>query len=540
MSISTKGRTCMKMKKFMAYILSMMMTVSLLTGCGSSDSDIQTTAPSEIVTTTSEKITTTVQNTEETTREESSELASDEESDSTTTEKSGEDTTAEDVSSGETTFENDVTEETTTSDETIDETTSEVMESVTDNEETETTKRQEVITTKRQEVTTTKRQEVTTTKKQEVTTTKKQEVTTTKKQEVTTTKKQEPTTTKKQEPTTTKKQEPTTTKAPEPTTTKAPEPTTTKKQEVTTTKKQEPTTTAPKQEPETTTSVNGEPPITNNYKGYYLDTEAVVKAYKTGDISPLSVNDRAVYKVVVPLINEIKAKYSTDYEREKAVHDWIVLNAEYDYDKYCNGTLESWDYRPYGIFIMKTGVCQAYAEAFELCMLMMDIDCRVVTGKGNGGGHAWNAVKLDGEWYQVDVTWDDPVPDEKGRVYYSYFNITDAMMKVDHEYNFEIPCNGTKYHYESMLNNEYTSLPNYIGTVDEYYAYINERIIAGDTRIEVYVSANYDNYQQYWDFGKIQVRNSPHTVGKSFRYGFDSPDIVTSTIWKMIFFIEIN
>ena len=46
--------------------------------------------------------------------------------------------------------------------------------------------------------------------------------------------------------------------------------------------------------------------------------------------------------------------------------------------------------------------------------------------------------RLDAEWYMVDVTWDDPVPDTPGQVLYGYFNITDEKMKQDHTYTSDI------------------------------------------------------------------------------------------------------
>ena len=66
-------------------------------------------------------------------------------------------------------------------------------------------------------------------------------------------------------------------------------------------------------------------------------------------------------------------------------------------------------------------------------MDILGIPCETITGTAGGIGHAWNAVMLDDEWYMVDVTWDDPVPDTPGQVLYGYFNITDEKMKQDHK-----------------------------------------------------------------------------------------------------------
>ena len=54
----------------------------------------------------------------------------------------------------------------------------------------------------------------------------------------------------------------------------------------------------------------------------------------------------------------------------------------------------------------KTAVCQGYAGLLYRLCLEMGISCRMITGTGNGGAHAWNIVALDGKYYNADSTWD--------------------------------------------------------------------------------------------------------------------------------------
>lgn len=105
----------------------------------------------------------------------------------------------------------------------------------------------------------------------------------------------------------------------------------------------------------------------------------------------------------------------TDLEKIVAAHDWLILNCQYDpyvangkrdYTT-ADGTTYTKDrlvYTSYGAFVEGNSVCQGYALAFKTLMNRADIPCCYV----NGTGHAWNMVQLDGAWYYVDVTWDDP------------------------------------------------------------------------------------------------------------------------------------
>ena len=130
-----------------------------------------------------------------------------------------------------------------------------------------------------------------------------------------------------------------------------------------------------------------------------------------------------------------------------------MLNCEYDYGNYLNDTVPDASYGAEGVFVNRTAVCAGYTDAFQLCMDILGIPCIEVSGiADNGreiGGHAWNAVQLEDEWYMVDVTWDDP--DWGERVYYNYFNVTDEYLRNHHhEYTCEISAKGTKYNYSNF------------------------------------------------------------------------------------------
>ncbi len=143
-------------------------------------------------------------------------------------------------------------------------------------------------------------------------------------------------------------------------------------------------------------------------------------AYRTGDLSGLSESDLPFYEGVRAYM-DYALGFDTPYLQEKAIHDYMLLNCAYDYDNFLNDTLPWVSYWEEGVIVNKTAVCNGYAYAFKLFMDMLGIECELV---GSGElGHIWNRVCLDGDWYMVDVTWDDPVPDEPGRITYTYFNM---------------------------------------------------------------------------------------------------------------------
>lgn len=144
-------------------------------------------------------------------------------------------------------------------------------------------------------------------------------------------------------------------------------------------------------------------------------------AVKTGDYSFLNANETAALNKA----KQIASNYSSlgsDYEKELAVHNYLEQNIVYT-----NGSGNV--FNEYGALIDGRCVCDGYAKAFDLLMLLLGIDCYRVTGTADGGNHAWNKVKLGGQWYNVDVTWDD----SSGS--YCYLNLTDSMLDNDHQWD---------------------------------------------------------------------------------------------------------
>lgn len=197
-------------------------------------------------------------------------------------------------------------------------------------------------------------------------------------------------------------------------------------------------------------------------------------AYRTGDMSLLSgERDKTFYNSLKECLDEAY-KGKRPYDQELAAHDWILLNCKYDWDNYWANTIPSVSYSAEGVFVEGTAVCQGYAEAFQLCMDILGIPCIMVSGDAKGAkgwqGHAWNAVQLEGEWYMVDTTFDDPVPDYKGRTLHTYFNVPDEMLRQNHRYTCEVSANATKFYYYEQAYPVIESGELLLGTAKEWSA----------------------------------------------------------------------
>ncbi|MCD7729588.1 MAG: transglutaminase-like domain-containing protein [Clostridia bacterium] len=124
-------------------------------------------------------------------------------------------------------------------------------------------------------------------------------------------------------------------------------------------------------------------------------------------------------------------KLDTELEKAIAIHDYIIGKIDYAYQS-DNTTPETdiWAHNITGVSTKGAGVCEAYAKTYLALCLINGIDCIIVTGNagenGDGEGHAWNLVKIDGVWYGVDCTWDDTGDDDD--LYYNYFGMNVSLI----------------------------------------------------------------------------------------------------------------
>lgn len=145
----------------------------------------------------------------------------------------------------------------------------------------------------------------------------------------------------------------------------------------------------------------------------------------------------------------------SDYEKELAIHDWMTGWSSFDMDVFSHAPeagAEADNRNPYGFFVNRSAMCYGYSSTFQLFMDMLDIECITVYGAPNSNGteHSWNMVKLDGEWYCVDVAWDAPIDGSPG---HTYFNVTSDRLRQGSIHRWDealVPeATGTAYAYGS-------------------------------------------------------------------------------------------
>lgn len=223
------------------------------------------------------------------------------------------------------------------------------------------------------------------------------------------------------------------------------------------------------------------------------------------------------------ILSQIKSNW-TEMEKILFINEYIALNCSYYEEAVDNRDLDAFD--AYNVFVDKKAVCQGYALAVEELMDRLGIRCELVTS--NSIDHAWNMVMMNGKWYHMDVTWDDPIHDRVGRVRhffllksYSYFRDSSRGDHIDENLGY------TDYVYTGGLTNAsaYTTtfdtcfwdsidtpfvyLDGYwynivqssdtrYGNLNRYYFTSTEMILAGTvmTTSEIWLKWNDSSY--YW------------------------------------------
>ena len=132
-------------------------------------------------------------------------------------------------------------------------------------------------------------------------------------------------------------------------------------------------------------------------------------------------------------INELNSRVDisgmTDEEIVLAYHEYLTSTVAYAYAAYLQGSLGgAHEYDMYGALVNHSSVCQGYAETMFYLLKKAGLSCAIASSQNIN--HAWNIAKVNGKWYHVDATWDDPVWDMPGRSNHDYFLVSfDTMNK---------------------------------------------------------------------------------------------------------------
>lgn len=138
-----------------------------------------------------------------------------------------------------------------------------------------------------------------------------------------------------------------------------------------------------------------------SYGGDYKIGITINRAYTQDEIN--EINNK-----VDKILSENVNNNMPPKEKIKAIHDYIIDHTEYDKLKYENKNNDTYKSNTaYGVLIEGYGTCNGYADAMEIFLDKMNI----INYKISNEEHIWNLVYLDGKWYHLDLTWDDPISD---------------------------------------------------------------------------------------------------------------------------------
>ncbi len=179
----------------------------------------------------------------------------------------------------------------------------------------------------------------------------------------------------------------------------------------------------------------------------------------------------AVAKQAVDLVSD----QMEDYEKALVVHDWLATYCEYDYENFQANNVPDVSHRPDGALLHKIAVCDGYAKAY---MYIMDnklgIPCHVISS--DSMAHAWNMLQIDGQYYHVDVTYDDPAWDSIGRVTHNNFLRSDQGIQQEDHYGWESAYTADDTAYDDALWQDRNSRIVYFNGYWYYTEFYAERV----------------------------------------------------------------
>lgn len=216
-----------------------------------------------------------------------------------------------------------------------------------------------------------------------------------------------------------------------------------------------------------------------NFRFYVMDKTSGVYYMRVS--TNIQVSDKA-YPSVGDIVNAVVKKCSketdgSDYEKALWLHDWLLQQLDYDHSLKWSSAESA--------LARKLGTCQAYESAYSKLLTAAGITNAET--RDTYDGHTWNAMKLDGKWYQVDCTWDDTKDN-----YYNfdqthlYFGLTDELMALAHNgHNKIYTASGYGTRSTSLADNYFVRNGDAAKWARAYADRIQKNLNAGKTKFEV-------------------------------------------------------
>lgn len=136
----------------------------------------------------------------------------------------------------------------------------------------------------------------------------------------------------------------------------------------------------------------------------------------------------------------------TDFEKVYFVNQYLAQHVKYSSQATDGG------HSAYAALFDHKAVCQGYALAAYRLLKEAGVETKYITGKVHGQNHAWNKVKVNGKWYNLDITWNDPMPDRGDRYRLNYFLISDQQLAKDHTWKYRSENKATSKKYEFLMH----------------------------------------------------------------------------------------
>lgn len=182
--------------------------------------------------------------------------------------------------------------------------------------------------------------------------------------------------------------------------------------------------------------------------------------YLSNEFTSTAQIEKAITDIETVKNNILSQLGGTDYQKVLEIHDYLVENIEYD-----STYQEIGSYSIYGALVGNKCVCEGYAKAFKYLANAAGLRCEIMQGtatnsSGQTESHAWNCVEINGTWYEIDPTWDDPIiVGGNGRVTndikYKYFLKGTDTFEKDHVLSYQFSEGGKYFSYPSISKTDY-------------------------------------------------------------------------------------